>query len=390
MEKAPGPGFWATAVRSTRPTRSGRFVLNGGILLLVIAYFTERPPLYLAASLLLALYAVAHLGAAYAGKSLVVGWDCPSRVFAEEPFALRFVIGNRGRAALSGIEVPELVSRGGGKGTSLLRMDAAVLPLVAPGRSVPLDVGTRLRHRGEYRLAAPLLQVRWPFGLAVAERACPGEQAVIAYPWRVPVESRAIRSRVPEPARREVAAAVPRGGELLRGVREWVPGDAPRAIAWRASARHGELLTREFEREDAGCAVVALDADPRDLPTQRDRSAAVEQACAKAASLLLRLRAEGRRTALAVFTPEPLYLPTIAGERALGRALEALALLQPPGRKEPRRDPLSLVPEAALRGARVILVKAAFGPVRTTRRPGGAEVVTLPALRATFSPEGER
>jgi uncharacterized protein (DUF58 family) len=390
MEKAPGSGLWAAAIRSTRPTAAGRLVLNGGILLLVIAYFTDRTALYCAASLLLALYGVAHLGAAYAGKSLEVAWDCPSRVFAGEPFPLRFVIRNRGLASLTGIEVPGVVPGGDGKGPADLRVDAAVLPLVAPGCAVPLDVGTKLRHRGEYRLAAPRLEVRWPFGLAVAVHACRGEQTVIAYPWRVEVESRAMRSRAPEPARREVAAAVPRGGELLRGVRGWVPGDAPRAIAWRASARHGVLLTREFEREDAGRAVVALDADPRDLPTQRDRAAAVEQACAKAASLLLRLRAEGRRTALAAWTPEPLFLPSISGERALGRALEALALLQPTGRKEPRRDPLALVPEGVLRGARVILVKAAFGPVRTTRRPGGTEVVTLPALRGTFAPERDR
>src|SRR5258706_5438756 len=168
MEKARGPGLWVEALRSTRPTKAGRRGLNAGTLLLLFAYFTDRPPLRLAASLVLALYAVGHLGAAFAGSALEVSWDCPSRVFAGEAFALRILVRNRGPAALTGIEVPGVIPALDGKGDADLRTDPGSLPLVEPGRTVPLDVRAKLRHRGEHRLAPPRFDGGWRFGLAVA------------------------------------------------------------------------------------------------------------------------------------------------------------------------------------------------------------------------------
>jgi uncharacterized protein (DUF58 family) len=367
--------------RATRPTAAGSALLYSEGLLLLAACLTDRPALYAGASLLLALAVVGFLGTVSAARSLEVSWDGPSRVFAAEPFPLRLLVRNRGRIAVTGIEFfpsgsPERTRRPG-----------AVLREVPAGASVPLELATRVRHRGRHRLVPPRIATSWPFGLFRARLAPAEERTVLAYPRRVPVPPRALRSRAPEISAREVAAAVPRGGELLRGVRGWSPGDAPRAIAWRASARHGKLLTREFEREDAGRAVVALDLDTRDLRSPASvRADAVERACSLATSLVLRLRAEGRRTALVLFDPEPVVLLSLTGERSLGRALETLALVESPGRSEPRRDPLSLLPPAALRGARVLLVKAAIGSPSTARGPHGSEVITLPALHATFLP----
>jgi uncharacterized protein (DUF58 family) len=374
---------WTAAVGATRPTKVGANVLYVAGLFLAVALATGRPPLYAGAALLLSLYAVGHVGAVYARRSLSIGWDCPPRVYAGTVFAVRVLARNRGRASLSGIRVA------GEASPSLNGRRRPARLAAAPGAVATVEIGTVVRHRGRHRLGLPRIEVTWPFGLAVASWEDLGEKSVLAYPRRVAVPSRAIRSRAPEVSRREVAAAVPRGGELLRGLRGWVPGDPSRAIAWRASARHGSLLSREFEREDAGRAVVALDVDARGMSAM-DRTAAVERACSLAASLLLRLRAEGRRTALAAWTPEPLYLGSVSGERALGRALEELALLSAPVRREPRRDPLSLVPAAALRGARVVLIKAAKGPERTRRLPGGTEVVTVPSLHATFHPGAGR
>ncbi len=371
------------AIRTTVPTREGFALLVIAVNLLVFAYLTKRPSLYAGGSLALALYAAGHLGAAYAGASLEATWDCPSRVYAGDVFPLRISMRNLGRSAVTGIEVFE-------PGLAGIRA-AAVLPLLAPGAPSSVEVRGRVRHRGHHRLAAPRLRVAWPFRLAVAVVDGGEDREVLAYPRRIPVPSRALRSLAPEMSSRELAAAVPRGGELFRGVRDWAPGDPPRAIAWKASARHGRLLTREFEREDTGRAVVLLDVDTRDLRADRlTRQDAVERACSLAASLLLRLRAEGRRASFAAWTPDPVHVPSVSGERSLGRALEAIALLRTPGRTEPKRDPFTLLPAGSLRGARVLLVKAASGPVRTSRGPRGAEVVTVPALHATFTPRGER
>ena len=380
MERPAGRRF-RDAIRTTVPTREGWGLLLVAANLLLFACVTKRASLYAGASLALALYAVGHLGAAYAGTFLEASWDCPARVYAGEVFPLRLTVRNLGRALVTGIEVFEAHT-----GAARVATD---LPLLEARAAAHVEVRGRVRRRGFHRLAGPRLRVSWPFRLAVAALDGGEDREVLAYPRRVPVPPRALRSAAPEMSSRDRTAAVPRGGEVFRGVRDWAPGDPPRAIAWKASAHHDRLLTREFEREDSGRAIVLLDADARDLAAV-NRSTAVETACSVAASLVLRLRGEGRRVAFAAWTPEALFVPSVSADRALGRALEAMALLQTPARADPRRDPLSLLPAGSLRGARIVLVKAAIGPVRTARGPRGAEVVTVPSMQAAFAPRRDR
>lgn len=48
-------------------------------------------------------------------------------------------------------------------------------------------------------------------------------------------------------------------GDLVRGVREYLPGDRLRQIHWRASARHGELVVKESEEPQAPVLHLVLD-----------------------------------------------------------------------------------------------------------------------------------
>ena len=384
MEKEARLSWWAS-LRATRPTDAGWALHYAAGFLLFAAMLTGRDALFAGASLLLALSLVGYFGAARAARSLSVEWEAPDRVFASEEFPLRVTVRNRGRAAVGGIEffASPIEAAGEKPGAALARV---------PGRGgATLDLATRLRHRGRHRIFAPRVVTGWPFGLFRATLAPAGDRSVLVYPRRVPVPARALRSLHPEPAPRESAAAVPRGGELLRGVRPFAPGDSPRSIAWRASARHGRLLSREFEREDAGRAVVALDPDPRGLVSASFvRAEAVERACSLAASLCLRLRADGRKATLVVFAPDPTLVPSVERARGIARALETLALLEPPAKKDPPRDPLTLLPAGLLRGARVLLVTADRGAPRVESGPGGCEVLVIPAIRTSTGAGGAR
>ena len=365
------------ALRKTVLTEHGRRVGWLAGLCFAFATVTHRPSLYAGAALLASLVLLAWIGAAFASRSVVATWECPARVHAGEVFPLRLRMRNRGFLPLCGIEIREPGNLDG--------PPAAVAGGLRPGAEIPMEVRGRVRRRGRHDLEAPILSVRWPFLLAVSVRPVGEDREILAFPRRVPVPAAALRSPAAEAAPEEAVSAALRGGALFRGVRDWTPGDAPRAIAWRQSARHGRLLSREFEREDAGRAVVLLDADVRDLAAP-DRAAALERACSLAASLLLRLKAEGRRTAFAAYTPGPVVVASVSSARGLGLALEALALLEPPARRDPRRDPLALLPPGTLRGARVLLVKAGHGAPRTVRGPRGVEIRVLPSLRATIAP----
>src|SRR5262249_47039615 len=60
----------------------------------------------------------------------------------------------------------------------------------------------------------------------------------------------------------EAATAAPRAGSgnELFGVREYRPGDSLRRIHWRSSARHGELVVREYE--PPGLQTLTIMVDP--------------------------------------------------------------------------------------------------------------------------------
>ena len=78
----------------------------------------------------------------------------------------------------------------------------------------------------------------------------------------------------------ETNLAAPRAGSgnELFGIREYRPGDSLRRIHWRSSARHGELVVREYEPPGMRTLAIVLDPKPasRDIADQIARIAASE------------------------------------------------------------------------------------------------------------------
>ena len=67
-----------------------------------------------------------------------------------------------------------------------------------------------------------------------------------------------------EPRELEASLPVPRAGSgnELFGIREYRPGDSLRRIHWRSSARHGELVVREYEPPGVQSLAFCLDPQP--------------------------------------------------------------------------------------------------------------------------------
>ncbi|MFO0587966.1 MAG: DUF58 domain-containing protein [Polyangiaceae bacterium] len=107
-------------------------------------------------------------------------------------------------------------------------------------------------------------------GLALEVHGAPGLFEVpltFANPYGIEVLPRplATYAMVPRGGRSRLTAAVGRPGRArgdgndLRELREHQPGDPFRRIAWKASARRGMLLVRDFEREERDVVWVVLD-----------------------------------------------------------------------------------------------------------------------------------
>jgi uncharacterized protein (DUF58 family) len=95
-----------------------------------------------------------------------------------------------------------------------------------------------------------------PLGFFRGRRACPDSEVALVLPRFVSFAGRRQAREL------EASTAAPRAGsgnEPL-GIREYRAGDSLRRIHWRSSARHAELVVREFE--PPGLQTVAILVDP--------------------------------------------------------------------------------------------------------------------------------
>lgn len=110
--------------------------------------------------------------------------------------------------------------------------------------------------RGPVRATSFVLEATDPFGLFRYHHQGAESEVALVLPRFASLNA---RSEVRE---LEASAAAPRAGSgtEMFGVREYRPGDPLRRIHWRSSARHGELIVREFE--PPGVQTLGIFCDP--------------------------------------------------------------------------------------------------------------------------------
>jgi uncharacterized protein (DUF58 family) len=127
------------------------------------------------------------------------------------------------------------------------------------GAQVTLELPTR--RRGRLRLTRLEIATRYPFGLFRAWSVLHPEIDCLVYP--APAGNAPAPPPAPGPSGHQDAA---RGEDDFAGLKDYHPGDPPRRIAWKAHARGGELLVKEFAGAAAPARMFDLDAAPgRDL-----------------------------------------------------------------------------------------------------------------------------
>jgi uncharacterized protein (DUF58 family) len=119
----------------------------------------------------------------------------------------------------------------------------------------------RTVRRGDGVFGALHLRVAGPLGLAWRQRTMDRADAVRVVPGVLEVKRYrllGLRNRLREAGFRSVRQ---RGeGGAFESLREYVRGDDPRTVDWKASARRGGLIVRQFELERRQNVVIAIDA----------------------------------------------------------------------------------------------------------------------------------
>lgn len=213
----------------------------------------------------------------------------------------------------------------------------STLPNSLPGRVVGIPAhSTRqwlakvtLNRRGSFRLGALRVRSGDPFGLFSTEMQVGQPTNVVVFPEVVPLP----HWRLPPspidgttPARRRFEAATP----LVSSVRPYVHGDAINRIHWLSSARHSELLVKEFDLEQAADLWILLDLD-RGVHAGVGNDASVETAVTVAASVAMRTLADNRAVAMTASARRIQVHQPDRGPRVEQKLLHLLANVQADG-----------------------------------------------------------
>ncbi len=196
---------------------------------------------------------------------------------------------------------------------------------VPPGGTAQSRHPMRFFKHGRVTFQAVELVSTFPLGLFRVMKTVPAPDTAVVYPRLRPVPAWLVPDFL-APAR---GCTARRGEEEFAGLREFRPGDSPKLIHWRSSARvHDRLLVKELESLTERRVAIVFDARLRrvDVPSR----ARFVRAVSVAASLTREL--VGRRYAVDVLirTGEGTAPFTVARhDSALFQLFHALAVLEP-------------------------------------------------------------
>ena len=219
----------------------------------------------------------------------------------------------------------------GRRAGSVSRPAAAFGPTLLPARgTVVFEFSVVGAARGEAALGDVAVRVRTPLGLATRTFQYPQTDRVLVAPSLAGVKRfrwLAVHHRL---ATVGVRDARQRGeGRSFARLRDYVVGDDPRHIDWKATARRGHPITREFTVEQSQTVFILVDAG-RSMTQLAGRYPRFEYALS--ATLLLADVAinAGDRVGALVFDDQLRALvPALRGVPALHALRTALVPLQP-------------------------------------------------------------
>ncbi len=284
-----------------RPTGTGWATAAGAVLLLATGLALRYPPL-----VALGVAGIAALLFAAGYLTVRPGLDVrrsvtPDRVTVGGSANGRLIVTNTGRIAAHRFEAVESV-------------DGVPLPIpvppLSPGETRALHYPVLAGYRGLLRLGPVVLRRVDPLGLLRRGIPLAGRELLWVRPRVHRVPPLPVGLALEFDGR--LTDTAPRGSTAFAGLRGYVPGDDPRAIHWRSTARLGTVVVREHVDTTEPRAAVVLDTRA-DVLTGEQFEAAVEVA----ASIAVACGRAGQEVALAA----------LGEDRARVAALGAVDLL---------------------------------------------------------------
>lgn len=213
--------------------------------------------------------------------------------------------------------------------------DASTLPghhagyvsSVGPRQRISWRARTLCRQRGRFTLGPVVATTGDPLGLFQREVMLSPASSLLVLPKVIPLRAFSLFAGV-MPGRGRGSQRSLHTSTNAVTVRNYVPGDALTRIHWNSTARHGQLMVKEFDLDPTTDVVILLDLDHNAQAGEGEESTE-EYGVTIAASLVSYLLNQ-RELAVALEVPGPhgALLSLDRGERQIERSLETLATLR--------------------------------------------------------------
>jgi uncharacterized protein (DUF58 family) len=304
-----------------------KFLTKRNVLLLLtvlfffIAWNRTINLLYGMFALLAATLVLAHVLPWYSLRGVVSSRSLPTTAFEGNLIDICIDVRNSSMAGRSMIEVVD------------------TFPAAGPGAESPMTFIARLGgrkkrsysfklqcyKRGEYRIGPLALTSSYPLGISTARKEMIGSEVpLLVFPEVFDIVKLPLVSGSTAPMSGVEAASKSGGSEEFFGTREYRQGDSLRYIHWPSTARHSQLIVKEFEIRASVEVTIVIDLH-RKSEIGKGKETTLEYAVKIAASTAKYSLDRGHTVQLACYGKAERIIPAAKGFSQLAQILDALA-----------------------------------------------------------------
>jgi uncharacterized protein (DUF58 family) len=263
------PLRWIGFKMEYKITREG-WIYAGGILLVALAALnTGNNLLFLILATLIAAILISGILSSITLSGVSLRLELPEHIFAKQAVRGQVELRNEKSTMPSFSLRVEAVTDKNSSGSAILETPA-YFPYIRKRDLLKLSVPITFPRRGIYRQEAFRIVTRFPFGFLQKSRRLNLLTEAVVYPSVEPMHE--LLEILP--GLQGALESLTKGrGQDLYALRDYMPTDSARHVHWKASARLGSLMVREFTRED-DCRVLLV-LDPHTAGSGETFSAAI-------------------------------------------------------------------------------------------------------------------
>ncbi len=249
------PLRWIGYKMEYRISREGWIYFAGIILVALAALNTGNNLLFLILSSLVAIVLMSGILSSITLSGIEMRLLLPEHIFAGQPVRAVVELENA-KLTLPSFSLRVEAARTKGSSAVAMLETPVYFPYLPKNDRVQQMVPMLFPRRGVYRQEAFRIVTRFPFGFLQKARHLNLKTEALVYPSVEPTEE---YLDILPGLQGALESLVKGRGQDLYALRDYLPTDSARHVHWKASARLGSLMVREFTREDESRILLVLD-----------------------------------------------------------------------------------------------------------------------------------